>query len=214
MFGFGKKAQQQSDSHAPPPGLPLGQVMSMKQRGMDNNQVISELEQQGYSSSQIFDAMNQSNIGGANAIDPEMSVPPQQFQPNVPQQMPPQYEAPTPAPSIDKEQIEEMAEAIIDEKWKEFEKDLKVLLHWKGSMESKMAHFDQQLQDLSSSLNNTQKSLLSKVSDYDKNISNVGVEIKAMEKVFQKVLPSLTENVNKLERITKSSKSKKDFSSR
>jgi hypothetical protein len=213
IFGFGKKEQNKNESHAPPPGLPLGQVMSMRQRGMDNNQVISELERQGYSSSQIFDAMNQANIGGANVMDQEMSVPPQQFQPNIQQQMPPQFEAPTPEPAVDKEQIEEMAEAIIDEKWKVFEKDLKVLLHWKGNMESKMAHFDQQLQDLSNSLNNTQKSLLSKVSDYDKNISNVGVEIKAMEKVFQKVLPSLTENVNKLERITKSARSKKEISS-
>ena len=49
----------------------------------------------------------------------------------------------------------------------------------------------------------------SKVSEYDKNITDVGIEIKAMEKVFEKVLPSLTENVNKLDRLAKSSKPKK-----
>ena len=64
---------------------------------------------------------------------------------------------------------------------------------------------DQQIKDLTNSLNNLHKSLISKISEYDSNITNVGVEIKAMEKVFQKVLPSLTENVNKLDRIAKSS---------
>ena len=44
---------------------------------------------------------------------------------------------------------------------------------------------------------------MSKISAYDQNIVDVGTEIKAMEKVFQKVLPNLTENVNKLDRITK-----------
>ena len=48
---------------------------------------------------------------------------------------------------------------------------------------------------------------MGKISEYDQNIIDVGTEMKAMEKVFQKVLPSLTENVNKLERMTKSSKS-------
>ena len=65
---------------------------------------------------------------------------------------------------------------------------------------------DQQIRDIASSLNNLQKSLIGKVSEYDKNLTNVGVEIKAMEKVFQKVLPSLTENVNKLERMSKGSR--------
>ncbi len=42
--------------------------------------------------------------------------------------------------------------------------------------------------------------------EYDQNILNVGTEIKVMEKVFQKVLPTLTENVNELSRITKGMK--------
>ena len=66
--------------------------------------------------------------------------------------------------------------------------------------------FEQQLKDLSSGLNSLHKSLIEKISEYDKGITNVGTEIKAMEKVFQKILPSLTENVNRLDRIAKGSK--------
>ena len=62
------------------------------------------------------------------------------------------------------------------------------------------------MKDLTNSLNNLHKSIISKISGYDKNITDVGTEMKAMEKVFQKILPSLTENVNKLDRMTKSSK--------
>ena len=50
--------------------------------------------------------------------------------------------------------------------------------------------------------------VLGKIGDYDKNLTDLGVEIKAMERVFQKVLPSLTENVNKLERMAKKTPSK------
>jgi hypothetical protein len=45
--------------------------------------------------------------------------------------------------------------------------------------------------------------------DYDKNLLDVGTEIKAMEKVFQKVLPELTSSVQELGRITKTAKAAK-----
>ena len=48
------------------------------------------------------------------------------------------------------------------------------------------------------------KGVLGKITEYDQNLTNVGTEIKAMEKVFQNILPTFTENVNKLERVMKS----------
>jgi len=47
------------------------------------------------------------------------------------------------------------------------------------------------------------QAIIGKIAEYDKNILNVGTEIKAMEKVFQKVLPTFTENVNELSRVTR-----------
>lgn len=206
VFGFGKKKEQPEQAV---PGLPIDQVTALKQRGMSNDQIIPELERQGYNSSQIFDALNQASISGpALEQPPDMAqqgaLPPQDF----PQQQP-LPEQPPPQPQIDKEQIEEIAEAIIDEKWKEFEEDVKVIIDWKEKTEAKINQFDQQIKDLTNSLNALHKSLMGKISEYDRNITDVGVEIKAMEKVFQKVLPSLTENVNKLDRMTKSSKLRK-----
>lgn len=105
-----------------------------------------------------------------------------------------------------KEEIEELAESIIDEKWKEFEEDVKKIIDWKDKTEARINQMAQQINDLAASLNSLHKNIINKVSDYDRNLTDVGTEIKAMEKVFQKVLPSLTENVNKLERLSKGSR--------
>lgn len=211
LFGFGDKQR------APPeplsaPGSPMDLVLALKQQNMSNDQIISELERQGYNSSQIFDALNKANISGpAPYQQPNMNMPPPQSDfpqeaPFMPQEQ--QFDQPPPPAQVDEDKIEEIAEAIIDEKWKEFEDDVKVILDWKEQTEIKIDKIEQQVNDLTQSLNTLHQSILGKISQYDRNITDVGVEIKAMEKVFQKVLPNLTENVNKLERMTKSSKSK------
>ncbi len=207
IFGFGKKKEEKVPA-AGAPGLPIDQVMALKQKGMSNDQIIPEMERQGYNSSQIFDALNQINISGQGFEQPPaMNNPQQNFPQEQPVSQPPQYEQPQQKEEqVNEEQIEEIAEAIIDEKWKEFEQDVKVIIDWKEKTEAKINRFEQQITDLSNSLNSLHKSLLSKITAYDKNIMDVGTEMKAMEKVFQKILPSLTENVNKLDRIAKSSK--------
>jgi hypothetical protein len=205
LFNFGKKKQQAQNA----PGSPLEQAMVLKQRGMDNNSIIQELERQGYDSTQIFDALNQLNISGAAAspeAPPGYGMPPPA--PSFEQPFTEQPPAPEPQRAdIGKEQIEEVAEAIIDEKWKEFEEDVRKIIDWKDKTEIRVGKIDQQIKDLTTSLNSLHKNIINKISDYDKSITDVGTEIKAMEKVFQKVLPNLTENVNKLERMAKGSRS-------
>lgn len=215
LFSFGKKKEAPKQAA---PGLPIDQIMAMKQRGMSTNQIIPELERQGYNSSQIFDVLSQINISGNAQFDNPMDMPqdmphqePFYQQPYTQTQQQPYDYAQTQREqaqeeTITKEQIEEIAEAIIDEKWKEFEHDVRIILEWKEKTEKKINEVGQQVKDLADSLNNLHKSLLSKISEYDRNILDVGTEIKAMEKVFEKVLPSLTENVNKLERMSKSTK--------
>ncbi len=209
IFGFGKKKEEEAPAAAAS-GIPINQVMALKQKGVNNDQIIPELERQGYNSSQIFDALNQVNISGGNAGQepPNLSIPQPDFPQEQPYTSPEQRLEPTPPPQelINKEQIEEIAEAIIDEKWKEFEEDVKIIVDWKEKTETKIGQIEQQIKDLTNSLNNLHKSIISKISGYDRNITDVGTEMKAMEKVFQKILPSLTENVNKLDRMTKSSK--------
>ena len=213
LFGFGKKKENQEIIGVP--GLPVNQIMVLKQRGMSTDQIIPELERQGYNSSQIFDALNRVNIseGNIGQTPQNLNMPQQELPPELQDFSPVQQQSsyastqfgqPMPQqPQISKDQIEEIAEAIIDEKWKEFEEDIQIVVDWKEKAESKIDHLEQQIKDLTNSLDSLHKSLINKISEYDRNIIDVGTEMKAMEKVFQKVLPGLTENVNKLERMTK-----------
>ena len=217
-----KKTEQPLDMPMPSPetqmqtqsqtqSSPIEQVLMMKQQGYTNNQIVQTLQSQGYNTSQIFDAINQAGLSTFQAT-PE----PEQQETGMPdygqvykqqyQQSPQAFQAPreiqAPA-SIDEERIQEVAEAIIDEKWEELAKDIKKVIEWKERSEDRLAKLEQQIIDLRLGIDSLTKSVISKVSSYDQNIMDVGTEIKAMEKVFQKVLPNLTESVNKLDRMTK-----------
>lgn len=97
---------------------------------------------------------------------------------------------------------EEIIEAIIDEKWNSLLKDINVILDWKAQAEEQVTRLDQQFNDLKNQFEKLHEAIIAKIGEYDKNILDVGAEIKSMEKVFAKVLPVFTENVSELSRIT------------
>jgi hypothetical protein len=100
------------------------------------------------------------------------------------------------------ERIEEIAEAIIDEKWNEIVRSINKIIDWKERTEEKIIRIDQKFIELRKDFESLNHGVLNKIDDYDKNLGDLGVEIKAMERVFQKIIPSLTENVHSLEKIT------------
>ena len=211
LFGFGKKSA--------PPGktpTPVDEVLRMRDQGFTNNQIVQALQRNGYKTHQIFDAMNQADLKSAGPI--EGTVPPESAQP-LPQQeaethqdlvpeMPAEQSEAAPQETYDS-RIEEVAEAIIDEKWEDLMKNINKLLEWKEEMENKMAALEQGLKDIQGNFDNMQKGVLGKVAEYDKSMKTFGTDMKAMDTVFQKVLPTLTENVNELSRLTKKAKTKK-----
>ena len=225
FFKFGKKKKEDTFNMPleaplqPPmgssPSSPVDQALMMKQQGYTNNQIGQMLQSQGYNNSQIYDAINQASLSTPqNVGQPEMGMPDygqsyEQQYPQPPQQTQtyqPLHEAEATEqsmPSIDEERIQEVAEAIIDEKWEEFAADIKKVIEWKEKSEDRLAKLEQQLIDIRLSIDSLTKSIMGKISSYDQNIVDVGTEVKAMEKVFQKILPNLTESVNKLERMTK-----------
>lgn len=97
---------------------------------------------------------------------------------------------------------EELIEAIIDEKWNELIKDVNKIIEWKNQTESRVTSIEQEIKDVRDQFDKLHQALLGKIGDYDKHILEVGTEIKAMEKVFAKVLPVFTQNVSELSRIT------------
>lgn len=137
---------------------------------------------------------------------PQGGYPPEQYPPGTPMEQ--QGMGAPPSPELDRERIGEIAEAIVEEKWREKENEINKIIQWKDDLITKLAQLQQQIDDLKASFDSLHKGMLGKISEYDENLTSVGTEIKAMEKVFSKVLPSLTDSINKLQRISDSGKKK------
>ncbi len=190
LFGMGeKKAVKPSAAQ---------QLAALRQQGMDDDSIIMALQSQGYSPDEISDALSGFDQGFQMPQPgrPPMQQPQQSFSYQPPPQQPQQDQLP-------EDKIEEIAEAIIDEKWTTLVKDINKMVEWKDKVETRLTQIDQELKDMKERFEALHAGVIGKINDYDTNIKDVGVEIKAMEKVFQKILPTFTENVNKLERMMK-----------
>lgn len=102
--------------------------------------------------------------------------------------------------------IEELAEAIIDEKWAELVENINRIIDWKEKTEARIAGIETEFKNLKENFDKLQGAVLEKVGEYDRHIQDVGTEVAALEKVFQKVLPGFIENVAQLSRITETMK--------
>ena len=225
-----------------PQGSPINEILQMRQQGLSNNQIIQNLQREGYSNTQIFDSMNQADtkmaVEGMQPVPQDQATPgkdvsqdvfttapvggqPAVEQPQMEQQVvsnqvsfnqssgdqssfsQPEPSMKMPQSSFQNEQVkvEELVEAIVEEKWDELLKDVNKVVQWKNKVEARVSEIEIKLDHLKESYSELQKAVMGKVNEYDKHIMEVGSDIKAMEKVFQKVLPTLTENVNELSKL-------------
>ena len=219
LFGFGKKKENAPAS--PFEGLgaemmpaPVDRVVNLQQQGLSNDQIIAALQREGFSLNKIMDALNQAYSpppapapmqsadyvpGPSEYPLPAPQMPQQQMQ-QMPQMQQQQYGyAPAQAST---ESFEEIAESIVEEKWKDISKEVAKTGEWKELIVSRLDRLEQSVADIKSDVDTLHKAIISKIGEYDKSLIDVGTELKAMEKVFQKVLPGLTENVSELSRIT------------
>lgn len=195
--------------------MPVQFVLKLRKQGMSNYQIIQLMQREGYTQQQIYFALNQAELkGGEDNIPTNNPYAQQQFPGSAQPQMPPQQFMPPPSMQQpmemnSSESTEELVETIIEEKWNELMKDITRIIEWKNKTETRIAAMDQQFKDLKDNFDKLHSAIVSKIGEYDQNILNVGTEIKAMEKVFQKVLPSFTDNVSELTRITQELKDMK-----
>jgi prefoldin subunit 5 len=166
---------------------PVDKVMVMRQQGYDNSQIVQILQRDGYSSAQVFDALNQVELRSGAAVAGNPTMPPAaQHAHNMDQQS----------------SVEEYVETIIDEKWQELERDIQKIIDWKNRSEQRITDLNSQMSELKERFEKLQTTMLGKVGDYDRTMQDVGADLKAMERVFAKVLPSFTDNVKQLSEIT------------
>lgn len=192
-----------------PSDIPLDLVINMKNQGLNPNQIIQNLQRQGYPQESISNAMNQAEIkGNIENIPQNMQNNPQI---ENPMQMQPQsISSPQDQSKFENQNIdtEELIEAIINEKWEELLKDINQIIEWKDNAETRLIQMEEKVKNTKEEFDKLHQAIIGKVGEYDKNLTNVGTEVKAMEKVFQKVLPSFVDNINELNRITENIKKK------
>ena len=213
MALFGSKKGEEETEQAISNETPVNSVLKMREQGLSNNQIITSLQREGYQTTEIFDAMNQADLKRANGAPVEDNGGEMQNQiypedlMDEPQQLEqqPDYQEPSYSDK-DVSKIEELVEAVVEEKWVDLVKDVSKIVEWKSGVESDIISIKQEIEDLKASFKELQSNILSKIDEYDKNIVRVSTNIKAMENVFQKAIPTFTENINELARTVESLK--------
>ncbi|MDA3856141.1 MAG: hypothetical protein PF569_07835 [Candidatus Woesearchaeota archaeon] len=99
------------------------------------------------------------------------------------------------------EMIDETVEKLIEEKWDSMIESVNKIIKWKDITENQINLLKDDILNISEGFAKLESKLIGKISSYDKNILDVNSEIKALEKVFQKITPTLINNVNELSRI-------------
>lgn len=207
IFDMFKKKEAPKQVMPAPEEIPISQALQMKERGLTNNQIIQILQQQGYGPQQIYDALAQAEA--RQSIEPyteEQEMPREELPPGAPLMQEPEY----PAQPRYEQSTEEIVESIIEEKWKVVQKEITRMTELKDQINTRMERMEQQLKDLKGDLDGLHKAIIARVGEYDKTLSEVGTEIKAMEKVFKEVLPEMTGNIQELSKLTKKLKGEQE----
>lgn len=187
-----------------PEGIPTHIVLKLRSQGLSNNQIINNLQREGYNIRQISDAMAQANVKHTvEGIPIEGEKMPEEIPTGYPESYPgyPAVEGEPAAHSV--AGLQPLIERVVEEKWTELMKDLEKLAGWKDKTDERLAKIEQQLTLLKESFDKLHEGVLGQIAGYDKSVKDVGTSVKAMEDVFKKILPGFVENVQELSRITK-----------
>lgn len=212
-FKFFKKKEEKITNEE----VPVSQVLSMKAQGMTNTQIANQLRAQGYSLTQIRDAIAQAEIKSAVVpSEPPLPPPPTPEVPELPPipPSPPVQEMPKPEKpeikDIDKivNELQIIIENIIEEKWKGVEDRLSELKAWKAKVDEKVNALNAKVSELTSRIDDFSKVMVEKTEEYKETMGEVGAQMEAIERLMGKLVPSLAEEINELRKIVEKMKKK------
>ena len=220
---------------------PTEKVKDLKTEGLSDEDILKALRPS-YSNKDLNDAMNQSKqeIPEDNVLEELDQIPSKESvessQEETPMDAPEPEEgileeAPAPETSevqpsfqsypdsgmqagISSDQTQELIEAVVDEKWEDLTSRVGDLNLWKESVNNDLEAVKQEVLRIQERINNLQNVTIGKVTEYSKNIGDIGTEMKALEKVFQRILQPLVTNIKELDKVTSELKSHKHHASR
>ncbi len=178
---------------------PVSDVLQLRQQGLTDDIIIEELSQRGYPQQQISEAIAQADSSSPAGYG--QSMPGADQMPMMPLEMP------SPQPSYQEdmsniyERMQEIAEAMIDEKWDDLIGEVKKIIEWKNKNEEKQSKLQHDVDKLKEDFKMLHEAVLGKLEDYDTRMRDVGTELKAVGKVFKDVIPTFVDNVKELSSV-------------
>ncbi len=111
-------------------------------------------------------------------------------------------------PQMDIESMQEIVESIIDERWQEVVASVGDITIWRSRIDDDLSAIKQEILRVEDRFTKLQASILGKVDEYQKGITQVSSEMVALEQVFGKIMEPLTSNIKELQRLTQDMKKK------
>lgn len=102
----------------------------------------------------------------------------------------------------------EIAEQIVAEKLQKIEKQILEATAFKTETVGKMNNVDERLRRIEMLIDHLQTSIIGKIGEYGRNISDLKEEMLTTQESFSKILNPLTENIEELRKITKDERTK------
>ena len=93
--------------------------------------------------------------------------------------------------------------------WEDFILKIGDINLWKENINNDIESIKQEVLRVQERFSNLQNILIGKVTDYNKNVTEINAEMKALEQVMQKIIEPLSSNVKELGKITSELKKKK-----
>jgi len=115
----------------------------------------------------------------------------------------PAQEYPAYETASDTEMITEIAEQIVNEKSQKTEKQILEMIRFKTETQGKINNIDDRLKRIEMLIDRLQTSILGKIGEYGRNISDLKSEMETTQESFSKILNPLTENIEELRKITR-----------
>jgi tetrahydromethanopterin S-methyltransferase subunit G len=197
---FMRKKPEDDLMEMPPEFPPL-------QQGMQGQQ-LRDLTNRGFGSPDILSGAEAAGMRPAGPVFARPGPAPVGLGVGTPAGMPapPSFTPPRARPVI--EEIEEVAEAVVSEKWQKFSKEVEDMKHAQDDISSSIGGMQERMNNLEKKMDMVIREVLGKVDEYGKSISDVGTELKAMQKVFGTMVPAMTENVKELQELVGTAKEK------
>ena len=109
---------------------------------------------------------------------------------------------PLPSGGVDTEAVHQVAESIINERWDDFLGSVGNISLFKDRTERELVSVKQELVRMQERFTQIESAMLGKVAAYEQDIKGVHTEMKALEKVFERILEPLVSNIKELGVLT------------